>query len=323
VHRKKFTRLFFATDVHGSEQCFRKLLGAAEFYKADLLVLGGDVTGKMVIPIVDLGDGTFKADYLGTEQIAKTPEELHRIEQLIANSGYYYHHCTKPEMEELKASKEKVDKLFLRVMKETLVRWVNYAEQVLAKTGTTCYVTGGNDDLQEVVDEIKDTEHLKNVDNKVVRIDEMHEMANLGWSNMTPWKCPRDCSEEELGERIEKLLASVSDMRNCVLNFHTPPKDCGLDTVPKLDDSVYPPKPVLEDGRPVMFGAGSESVLRAIREHQPLVDLCGHVHESRGVCNIGKTLVTNPGSEYAEGVLRGVLVNLADKKVLSWQLTSG
>ena len=323
MKEKRFTRVFYATDIHGSERCFRKLLGAAQVYKADVLVLGGDVTGKMLIPIVDLGNGTFRADYLGTEQIVKTPEQLHRMEQLIADSGYYYRHCTKSEMDELKVSKEKVDKLFVRVMKETLARWVEYAEGVLARTGTSCYITGGNDDIQEVIDEIHETEHVKNPDNRVVKIDTAHEMASMGYGNPTPWKCPRDVSEKELGERIEKLMASVSDPANCILNFHIPPLGCGLDTVAKLDDSVYPPKAVMQGGQPVMIGAGSESAQNAIKKYQPLLDLCGHVHESRGACKIGRTLVINPGSEYTEGILRGVIVNIADKKVLSWQLTSG
>ena len=320
---KKFTRVFFATDIHGSERCFKKFLGAAKFYKADLLVLGGDITGKLVIPIVDLGNGSFSADYLGKEQIAKSPDEVRRLEQLIADSGYYYYHCGKSDMDDLKASKERIDALFIRVMKETLVRWVEYAEQTLRGTGTMCYITGGNDDMGEVIDAIQETDHVKNPDNRLVKIDATHEMVSMGWSNPTPWKCPRECSDEKLGERIEKLLVSVSDPANCIFNFHTPPKDCGLDTVPKLDESVYPPKPIVENGQQVMFGAGSESVDRAIKKHQPLIVLCGHVHESRGVCKIGRTLVINPGSEYTEGVLRGVIANLANERVLSWQLTSG
>ncbi len=320
---KKFTRVFFATDIHGSERCFRKFLGGAKFYKADILILGGDITGKLVIPIVDLGDGTFRSDYLGKEEVVRTPEELKRLEQLIADSGFYPYRCSRSEMDDLKESKEKVDKVFVNVMKETLTRWVRYAEDVLQEIGTVCYVTGGNDDLQEVVDEIRETEHIKNPDNKVVKIDAVHEMASMGWSNVTPWKCPRDCSEEELGRRIDRLLTHVSDPANCVFNFHSPPANSGLDTVPKLDASVDPPRPVFDRGQPVMIGAGSESVRFAIEKYQPLVDLCGHVHESRGVCNIGRTLVVNPGSEYTEGILRGAIVNLADKKVLSWQLTSG
>ena len=197
-----------------------------------------------------------------------------------------------------------------------------FAEQFLRDTETVCYVTGGNDDLQEVIDAIHETEHVKNPENRVIKIDAIHEMASMGYGNPTPWKCPRDISEKELGERIEKVMASVTDPANCILNFHVPPLNCGS-TVAKLDDSVYPPKAFTVGGQAVLIGAGSESVHKAIKTYQPLLDLCGHVHELSLSTKIGRTLVINPGSEYSEGILRGVIVNIADKKVLSWQLTSG
>jgi len=321
---KKFTRVFYATDVHGSERCFKKFLAAGRFYNADVLVLGGDVTGKLVIPIVDMGNGVHKATYIGKVDSVSTPEDLEILKNRISDSGYYYYLCGKSEMDDLQSSKEKVDQLFVKVMKETLVRWVELAEQVLKETNTPCYITGGNDDMQEVIDQIRDTEHVKNPENKVMKISPIHTMASIGWSNMTPWKCPRDCSEAELGSRIEKVMEGVQDTSNLIFNFHTPPFDTPpLDTVQKLDDSVYPPKPVIEQGQAIMVGAGSTSVKNAIEKYQPLVDLCGHIHEGRGVCKIGRTEVINPGSEYSEGVLRGVILNLGDKKVMSWQLTSG
>ena len=323
MQSKKFTRVFFATDVHGSERCFKKFLSAGKFYKADVLVLGGDVTGKLVIPIVDMGNGAYKATYVGKVETTSTPEELETLKNTIADSGYYYYLCGKSEMDDLQKSKEKVDQLFVKVMKETLARWVELAEQVLKETNTPCYITGENDDMQEVIDEIRETEHVKNPENRLVTIDPIHQMASMGWTNITPWKCPRDCSEEELGGRIEKLMEHAHDTSNLIFNFHCPPINCGLDTVQKLDDSVYPPRAVLDHGQPILIGGGSESVRKAVEKYQPLIDLCGHIHEGRGVCKIGKTQVINPGSEYSEGILRGVILNLADKKVASWQLTSG
>ena len=319
---KKFTKIFFATDLHGSGKCYEKILSAAKFYKVDVLVLGGDMTGKMLVPIVDYGDGTFKADYIG-EKTLHSADEVKSLERDITNSGYYPYPCSKAEMDELNASKEKVDKVFMSVMKDTLLKWVDRAEPFLSELGVTCYLTGGNDDYQEIVDAVHDTPHVKNADHKVLKIDELHEMVNLGWSNPTPWKCPRDHTEEELEAMTEKLVSSVSDKENCVFNVHVPPINCGLDTVPKLDDSVYPPKPVITKGQAVMIGAGSTSIRSAIEKYQPLVDLCGHIHESRGTTRIGRTVVINPGSEYPEGVLRGAIVNIGDKKVLSFQLTSG
>ncbi len=319
---KKFTKIFFATDLHGSGKCYDKILSAAKFYKVDVLVLGGDMTGKMLVPIVDYGDGTFKADYIGGRTL-HSPDEAKALAQEITDSGYYPYPCNKAEMDELNASKEKVDKVFMTQMKDTLTKWVNHAEPFLSQLGVTCYLTGGNDDYQEIVDAVRDTPHVKNADNKVIKIDELHEMVNLGWSNPTPWKCPRDHTEEELEAATEKMVSSVSDKENCVFNIHVPPIDCGLDTVPKLDASVYPPKPVINKGQAVMIGAGSTAIRREVEKYQPLVHLCGHIHESRGTTRIGKTLVINPGSEYPEGVLRGAIVNIGDKNVLSSQLTSG
>lgn len=42
--------IFFATDIHGSNVCWKKFVNAGKFYGANVLVLGGDVTGKMVVP---------------------------------------------------------------------------------------------------------------------------------------------------------------------------------------------------------------------------------------------------------------------------------
>ena len=48
--RRRALRIFFATDVHGSERCFRKFLAAATVYEAEVLLLGGDVAGKGLVP---------------------------------------------------------------------------------------------------------------------------------------------------------------------------------------------------------------------------------------------------------------------------------
>ena len=45
-------KIFFATDLHGSEVCWKKFLNAAKFYEADVLICGGDMTGKAIVPIV-------------------------------------------------------------------------------------------------------------------------------------------------------------------------------------------------------------------------------------------------------------------------------
>ena len=61
------TTLFFATDVHGSDICWKKFISAGKFYKADLIVLGGDMTGKAIVPIIHLGGENYKAVLLEQE----------------------------------------------------------------------------------------------------------------------------------------------------------------------------------------------------------------------------------------------------------------
>ena len=62
-----------------------------------------------------------------------------------------------------------------------------------------------------------------------------------------------------------------------------------------------------------MASVGSIAVRAAIEKYQPLLGLHGHIHESRSAQKIGRTLCINPGSEYGEGVLRGILLELSSK----------
>jgi Icc-related predicted phosphoesterase len=162
-----------------------------------------------------------------------------------------------------------------------------------------------------------------NPEGKVVKINEHNEMITCSYSNPTPWDTPREVCESELERKIESMMVYVKDVENCIFNLHAPPIDSNLDTCVKLDTTVYPPKPIIIGGQPILVGAGSLAVRKAIEKYQPLLSLHGHIHESRGVIKIGKTLCLNPGSEYGEGILRGVIVNLSNKKVLSYQFTSG
>ena len=156
-----------------------------------------------------------------------------------------------------------------------------------------------------------------------MRLDETHEMISLGYSNPTPWKLPRDVPEEVLTGKIEEMASKVDNMANCIFSLHVPPKDSLLDQCPLLDSSVHPPKPVMQIGQPVIFGAGSQAVADAIMKYQPLLGLHGDIHESRASQNLGKTLCLNPESEYAEGTLRGTIVNYDTNGIRGFQFVSG
>jgi len=317
------TRVFFATDVHGSERAFRKFVSAGPFYKAGIVILGGDITGKMMTPIVQKGENVYDAYYYQNKVEIHNEKELEKFENECKNSGYYPYHCSQDELATLTTDREKANALLWQFMKERLQGWIKLTEEKLRNTGVKVYITGGNDDPYEVESILRSSDFIIDPEGQVVKIDENKEMISSGFSNPTPWKTPREVSEERLKEEIDKMISKVQDMKNCIFNIHVPPKDSQLDTCPQLDDTVYPPKPILKEGRLVEFGAGSSSVRAAIEKHQPLLGLHGHIHESRGAIKIGRTVCINPGSEYQEGVLRGAVIDLKKDKIADYQLTSG
>ncbi|MDG6915853.1 MAG: metallophosphoesterase, partial [Nitrososphaerota archaeon] len=94
-----------------------------------------------------------------------------------------------------------------------------------------------------------------------------------------------------------------------------------LDLAPKLLPDLT--KAMSPGGETEMVHVGSTAVRAALERYHPLLALHGHIHESRGVAKLGRTLCANPGSEYAGGVLRGFLADLEGDKVRSYILTSG
>jgi Icc-related predicted phosphoesterase len=322
---KKVTTLFFATDVHGSERTFRKFINAGKFYHAQVLVMGGDIIGKMAVPIIRESGGRYRATLQGRTEHFEGEEALQRLRERIGTLGFYSRVLEDDEFRELAADPSRVDAMFHDLARERLESWVDLAETRLAGTGIKCYVTGGNDDYPDVLRSLHrpGSEAVVACEGQVVPIDDAHTMISMGFSTPTPWKTPREISDDQLGLMIEEMIAQVADPSRCVFNFHDPPVDSTLDTCPELDWSTDPPSQIVKAGQVVLHGAGSKSVRKAIEAHQPLAGLHGHIHESAGATRIGRTLCVNPGSEYGEGILRGVLLNLSGGKVESYQLTSG
>lgn len=323
--KKSNTRIFFATDLHGSERTYRKFVNAGKFYNANVLIMGGDITGKLLIPIIKEGNGNHRATLQGTTQHITTQEELNDILERIGFLGFYAQIMEEDEFLNLQDDPLAVENLFHQLAKQRLEAWIDLAEERLAGTGIKCFVTGGNDDDPAVLEPLyrSDTQTIFGCENKLVDVDDDHTMISLGYSTPTPWKTPREISDEKLGQMIEELVADVSDLSCCIFNFHDPPKDSTLDTCPMLDWTTDPPTPIVKAGQIVMHGAGSASVRAAIEKYQPMLGLHGHIHESMSVAKLGRTTCINPGSEYGEGRLRGCLVNISNGTVESYQMTSG
>jgi Icc-related predicted phosphoesterase len=314
------TRIFFTSDVHGSEVCFMKFINAAKFYKANVLILGGDITGKMIIPVVEQKDGTAVADFLGEHLIIRTKEERLALEKNIRNNGFYPYSTTPDEVEKLQADKKLVDTLFSETMAAGIRRWVAIAEGRLKGTNVKCYISPGNDDRFDIDPILKSSSTVLYPEDEVVSIDEHHEMITSAWSNPSPWNSPREAPEAELINKFGPMVEKVQKMENAIFNFHVPPYDTIIDVAPELDASL---RPVIKAGTISLVHVGSITVRQLIEKYQPLLGLHGHIHESRGCVKIGRTLCLNPGSEYGEGILRGLLINLDEKRLKNYMFTSG
>lgn len=311
-------RFFFATDVHGSEICWKKFIAAGKFYEVDTLVLGGDMTGKAIIPIIAQGNNKWKVTLLEQETILEGKEEVDKMVATIMNRGYYPHVTTPDEVKEISETPGRSDELFSDYVIKTMQRWMEYADQKLAGTGIKCYVCPGNDDVFEIDAVIESSKSVRSVEGKVVWLDDNHEMISTGWSNPTPWDTHREEDEDALLKRIGAMIAQLKNMENAVFNLHAPPYGSGLDDAPELTKDMR----LAYAGRS-MIPVGSKAVLQVIEKYQPLLSLHGHIHEGKGTRKYKRTLCINAGSQYEQGILQGVVVDLGPKKINSYVLTTG
>jgi uncharacterized protein len=318
-------RIFYASDFHGSDTTFRKFINAGRFYDADVLICGGDLMGKTVVPVVRGRGGTRYAYLHGQRQEFSAQAEIDNFKSALGKSGSYSLDCEQDEYDSLSTDKEAIERLFNKLAIERLQAWIGFAADRLAGTATRCFLGGGNDDTDEFLEQLTDLpgSNLIYSESGVHPLDDRHVIATVGYSSPTPWNTPREKSEEEIEAAIAALVPDLPDPGSAIFNFHVPPIDSTLDRCIKLDASVWPPKPIVERGQPLFFGAGSRAVRTAIETMQPVAGLHGHIHESRGVVKLGGTMSFNAGSEYGEGLLRGLILSVRDSRVLDYQFTSG
>jgi Icc-related predicted phosphoesterase len=311
-------KLFFATDVHGSEICWKKFISGGKFYEVDVLILGGDMTGKAIVPIIAQGGGDYKVTLLEQETILHGEDEVKEMVDTIQNRGYYPYVTDPDEVAEISSTPGRSDELFLKEVLETAQRWMEYADSKLAGTGIRCYVCPGNDDIFELDDMVATSKTVQLAEGRVIQLDEHHEMASTGWSNPTPWDTHREESEDALRTRLEALVSQVRDPSMAVFNFHAPPYGSGLDEAPELTKDLRP----AYAGRSLV-PVGSQAVLEAIEKYHPLLGLHGHIHEGKGTRKYKRTLCINPGSMYEQGILHGAIVELKPNKIGNYLLTTG
>jgi uncharacterized protein len=308
-------KIFFVTDIHGSNTCYRKYLAALKIYNVDVGILLGDLTGKVLVPLIEKAGGGWETTLMGQYTEVATQDELEKLKKTIEMMGYYWVHQTPDEYKAFKAEPKKIDLLFKELVLKRMKEWMILADERLKDTPYKVYMAPGNDDYFEIDEIIEDSSAIVNCNNKNVLVGE-HEMITFCYANPTPWNTPREKPDEELEPMLEELVSKVQDKSNAIFNFHAPPYGFGLDLAPELDENLV-------QAADRKIHVGSRAVAKMIEKYQPLLGLHGHIHESRGVQKIHKTTIINPGSEYSEGILKGVVLMLEKGKVKDYIFTNG
>lgn len=315
--RKRALRIYFATDIHGSERCFRKFLAAAKSYEADALILGGDIAGKGLVPIRE-HNGSLTATVRG-DSVTVARDDVETLRAEINRLGFYSLIADEAEVDRIEADSAYREAVFRREIVEQVRRWCELAEERLPGM-VRCIITPGNDDPREVDAVLKQAPRIDSPEGELYELGPVL-LASCGDVTPTPWNTEREYSEDDLFERLGRILDSAPKGSRVAVNFHNPPFSSGLDFAAELDKDLLP---VLRGGRPSIIPVGSKAVRDTIKKYRPVVGLHGHIHESRAAQKIGPTLCLNPGSDYSADVLRGVIVDLAeDGSCIDFLFTTG
>jgi Icc-related predicted phosphoesterase len=315
----KLTRVLYGSDFHGSELVYRKFLASGIQYKANALIVGGDVTGKAMVPVIHQGGGRYQAHLFGAERTAASPDELQGLKRAIGNVGFYPIVLEKDEAQELESDPAKMGARFEYEMCQRVREWMALAEEKLVPQNITMYFMAGNDDLFSIDEAVAGFKHIRNPDMKRFELEGGYELVGNSNANMTPWACARDIEEAELAKKLDTLAGMIQNPERTIAVIHVPPLGSGLDTCPDLDKDL---KIITQGGQVVMKSAGSTAVKAFIEKVQPLLTLHGHIHESPGHVRNGRTLSINAGSEYAEGIMKAAIINLENGRVKGHLLIS-
>src|SRR6266851_479184 len=254
----RFT-LYFATDIHGSERCFRKFLNAGKAYGADAVILGGDITGKALVPVIEQAGGRWKARVAGKWETASDQAELDDIERRIRILGFYAYRASPEEHAKMAADEAYQSLVFDRVMRASVEGWVDMADTRLRDAGLPCLVMPGNDDIPAVKDLLSQSSWLIQGEDHVLDFGP-YQVLSFGYSTMTPWHSPRELADAEMGRRLGGLIERIQPGRPVIFNIHNPPADSGTDLAFKLTDDM---RIATAGGEPVRTPVGS----RAVRAH--------------------------------------------------------
>jgi Icc-related predicted phosphoesterase len=312
-------KLFYASDVHGSEQVFRKFLNAAAFYGADAAIFGGDLTGKALVPLVEVRPGVFEGLIREETRQVDAGSELEAVESEIRASGSYPYRTTPDEVRQMSSDPATLQAVFSNVMRNSAEAWVSMADERLRAAGIPALMMAGNDDEPAVKAILAQGDWIVDAEGKAENLLG-YRVLSFGYSTTTPWCSPREVTEAEMENALADLVLKGDSSMPTIFNIHQPPAKSGLDMAYAMTKDL---RVQMAGGQAMLTPVGSPAVRALIEEHQPMLSLHGHIHESRATVKIGRTLSINPGSAYTEGVLQGVLVSLSGDRVNGFQLVTG
>ncbi|HEY9288821.1 MAG TPA: metallophosphoesterase [Candidatus Dormibacteraeota bacterium] len=307
-----------ASDIHGSDMVWKKFLNASKQFDIDVLLMNGDLAGKILVPAERRRLG-WTVHFEGRPLELETDIELNEVFAKARQMGQYPYLAEHGEIEQLRNSQEYLERVFRKVIRSSVSQWMEIASARLEGTKTRLFVMPGNDDPPDVAEVLTES-GIENPEGKIIELDSQHQMVALGYSNITPWKTPRELEEPDIRQRLDHDFAGVKEPALTVGAIHCPPFDSGLDTAPALDENF---RVIHDTGQPRMTAVGSPAVREVLEKYQPLLSLHGHIHESAGTRKIGSTLAINPGSEYGDGTLKATLVSIKGAKVLGHQFING
>lgn len=306
--------LLFVTDIHGSEKCYRKFLNAQKKYPIDCLILGGDLSGKGLVPIIKNHHNNYKATLLGEDYSISSSSEMESLEKHIRFNGFYPYRTDDEGVNRLTLDPTWRNSIFTKLIVEQMERWENLANEYLNQLNLPLYIIPGNDDIYEIDDILNNSTVLINVDNKIVELPNDWFLIGAGYSNHTPWHGPREFDEEVIFKNISDLAVKIPKFAKTIFNFHCPPFDSYIDSVQLVDEEF---RPRFQGINPMLGHGGSTAIRKAYDLYSPKLGLHGHIHESKGVSHIRGAIAVNPGSDYSTGIMKGVIISLSKTKVES------
>lgn len=309
-------RILFGTDFHSSTLVFEKAVAAAEEFSVDLLIIGGDLSGKRIVPILK----DRPSDLVALEPFKRTgaegvPLEVWKAQKLLGSDlpsftrrleskGLLWKIVSSEELDRYNRDDKARRALSDELAVERILGWSKIVENRLSDD-VACVWTGGNDDGPELLTALshRDLGRFQYVEDKQFELDGF-TLLSLGYSNITPFKTGRELEEPVLRTHLDRMAAGISSFERVLLNVHVPPAKCGtLDLCPDVDNPGQ------------LKHVGSTEVRAFIEKTQPLADFAGHVHEGQGAATIGRTQVFNPGSDFSAGVLQAFVVRLSANRV--------